>query len=197
MKKLLLLISLTLATVVAIATQVWNYYPPNIVGSNPSQSGTIVITNQIPATLSFTNTFPFPFYTAPVMQFVVNSTNAQNNPLTTTITSTNFIVSSGNTNASIFWTAYIGYPRVQAGINAAGAMVAGTTAVTNTFPVPFATVPVVNIEASGGLYATNAGVWASSVTTSNLVITTGNTNQTIYWGAFGVTYQPGYSVITY
>jgi len=197
MKKLIILSVLTLATIAAIATGTFNFYPPNIVGSNPSQSGSIVTTNAIPATFTNTVAFPFPFYTAPVMTFVVQATNAANNPLTTSITSTNFTVTSGNTNATILWTAYIGYPRVQTGIDAAGSIIGGSTTVTNVFNPPFATTPTVNIEGSGALYATNAGVWASSVTTSNMVISTGNTNQIIYWGAFGQTLNPGYNVISY
>lgn len=159
------------------------------IGVNPPQSG--VINFSASTGLIITNPFTFSYQSQPAV--TVSSANGTNDlPFTVSgVTLTNFIVtvSSGTTtNASVAWQSFPAYPRVFVGTNVLGVGVL----VTNTFPVPFVYPPVVQLADS----ITNGDAAATTVTTTNFVITVGPA-ETVYWGAFGNCYVPGLNTITY
>lgn len=181
------------------ATGTYNFGPAQIVSQNPVQSGVITQTNQLPALYTNTATFPYPFpsSTLPITGYVYNySTNAANEPLTNTWTTTNVTIVSVATNTTLAYQAFQSVARVQTGILGLGSFLSGSTTYTNTFATPYVATPVVQLTGSGAGAGTNYGVWASSVTTTGFIVTTGNTNQIIYWGAIGPTALPGINVPT-
>lgn len=190
MKKLTLSLCAVLVSLPVLAT--------GTVGVDPVQTGSLTFN----ATTGFyiTNTFPFTFTTAPVMQFFAGTTNAT--PITNILsTTTNFAVSVNATNpaSQVNWIASVGYPRFQNGSNA----VQASLLLTNVFATPFAFNPVVNISGTSTNVVTGGGAPAiSSVTPTQFVIQFGNTNQIIFWEASGIcltpgTYNPNAPAITY
>jgi len=156
------------------------------VGVDPVQTGTL--TFNVSTGFYQTNQFPFSYTTPPIMQFIALTTNAV--PITNVfVTTTNFAVSVNATNpaASVQWTASVGYPRFQNGTNAIQAQLL----LTNTFAIPFAFNPVVNITGSTTNTGPQGSACISSVSPTGFVIQCGNTNQVFYWEAFGVCVTPG------
>jgi hypothetical protein len=197
MKKTILSFLAVVSAAIVLATGVDNFGPPNIVGVNPIQTVSVTITNLIPAVITNTVTFPYPFPQIPVIQYFQTSTNAANFTITNTITTTNITTVSAATNETITFVATVPYQRVQYGTLGLGTFISGAVAYTNTFAPPYGVVPTVLISGGGSLQATNGGGWLTSVTTTNFVLTTGNTNQIFYWFSFGPALNPGANVPTY
>lgn len=174
-------------TVICGLTLACGCFASGIIPPNQAQSG--VINFNVGTGLVQTNTFPYPYQSLPAVLLFPSATN--NTPLTLSgITTSGFVVTvttGATTNLSVAWQAYAGFPRVYAGTNI---MAANVTA-TNVFPVPYILPPIPEIADS----STNGGA-ACVVTTTNIVITT-TAAETVFWGTFGVTYQPGLNTVTY
>ena len=154
-------------------------------GFNTPQGGSVVFT---PAGgLIVTNSFAYPFQTAPLMQLYSSATN-----VTYTSTTTNFVITSvgagGATNYSVTWSAFVGGTRMQSGTSSLVA--GGATYWTNIFSYPYASAPSVVVSGSLLPSATNNVVVVSSVSATGFVTATGNTNQTVYWISIGTVYNP-------
>lgn len=168
-------------------------------GLDPVQTGTLTYTTNNGNWI--TNSFPFSYTVPPYMQFFTVTTNA--NPLTNlSVSTTNFILGVANdTNTVVNWTAFVAFPRIQAGTNA----IQPFTIITNTFSVPFAAPPIVVL----GSGTTNTGAGTCCVTNItqtnfNILCSGGSpgTNQQIQWMAVGGaaspgTYNPNFPSITY
>jgi hypothetical protein len=181
---------------IALATGFYNYGPTQIVPQNPVQPNagymSVSQTNTLPAVYTNIITFPYPFpsNTIPITGIVQNlSTNAANEPMTNTFTTTNLTIVSVATNTTFIAQAYMAVPRIFAGYLALGAFISGSVTYTNTFPTTYVQIPSVVVSGSGtGTNVLNV----SSITTSNFVITAaGSTNQTFSWQSFGYAGLPG------
>jgi len=182
MKKLLSLIALLCFVTSAFAT-----------GQMPINSpltGTVNFTNGGPQAI--TNVFEPPFTYAPAFNSYLNSANTNALPLTNTVTATNFIIqiasnAGAGTNATVYWTANPISTVLQYGSFGPGDLT-GSTTWTNTFSPPYASTPVVVATGSALAGATNNYVAITSVSTTAFIVTSGNTNQVIYWQAVGPAY---------
>jgi hypothetical protein len=182
---------LFISIVVAAFALASESFATGVVQPNAPQSGVVNFTG---TNQGQTISFQPPFSVVPVMTLFGGLTNAS--PITNSVTATNFTISVASTNLSVAWTAYQGYPRIQFGTNAASA----ATLITNTFPVPFAFVPIVNIQQTATNAVAGSEPVVSTITSTNFVIkftdSTG-TNQVIYWGALGQAFAPGAQNVTY
>ena len=70
------------------------------------------------------------------------------------------------------------------------AITAGTP-ITNTFTVPYAYAPIINVEGS-----TTNGVAITGITTTGFIMSSAVT-QAVGWGALGISATPGASAVTY
>jgi hypothetical protein len=165
------------------------------VPANSTQSGVVNFT--VATGLSYTNTFAAPFTTTPVV--ITYNLLAASTVSALTVTTTNFVVTVTNaatpTNGSVSWQAYLPSPRLQYGSNTGAT--SGSTTITNTFNPPYYSAPAVVVTGSVLASATNNYPAVTSVTTTNFIISCGNTNQTFYWHAVGPGYSPGAATITY
>jgi len=154
-----------------------NCFATGAAGVNPPQSGVISFTNG--GVVSNVFTFPYAYQSTPVVKFFSDTTNAT--PLTNSaVSSTGFtLYIATSTNANIAWSAYVGTPRIQAGV----ATNAAATATTVTFSSPYAYTPQVVL--TGGNTNINAISAITSITPSNFVFqcSVANTNQ---WMSFGI-----------
>ena len=188
MKKFILPIAFVLAVAIAtvFGTGAIQTNPNDNVPTNPSQFGTLypVAANGTQAAgYLITNSFPYAFNATPALILTTQSGNQVTN---ISVTATNFIVSSLNTNYSISWQAYAGYQRIEYGTTVAG--------VTNvTFPYPYVTAPVVQVTA---LNTNNASI--GTITTTNFTINASVTNGVaVQWTAIGTAYNVGQNNAAY
>jgi len=159
-----------------------NCFATGSLGVNPQQSGVITVVTNGAASLYYTNTFPSPYQSVPVVTlFNLGNTNAL--PLTNSVTSTNFIVELNTpTNTTIAWQSYIGTPTIQSG------SFTNTTATSQavSFARPFAQLPVVVLTSA----VTNAGAAAiTAITLTNFTMIQ-NLSTTNYYMAFGISPIP-------
>lgn len=194
MKKILSLLALVAVVLSARAT--------GTLPLNSPQSGVLSFTNG--GATSITNSFLPGFSYAPAFSAFLTSANTNALPITTTITSSNYIVTiNTSTNATVVWAAQmpvlvnqVGYMRLQQG-SFAGAT-SGATTYTNTFSTPYLSTPIVNISTSLLGAATNSAPAITSVSTTAFIVSYGaTTNQTVYWNALGPCATAGPSTVTY
>ena len=130
-------------------------------GVNPPQTGVTTFTQA--GGLIVTNTFAFPFQTAPLALLSPSSTNT----FTWATTTTNLIITSGGgsavTNYTVNYAVFVGGTRMQSGTNAVTAGVL----LTNVFTYPYALIP--SVVVSGTSTNTTGVVAVTSVSTTNFV----------------------------
>lgn len=194
MKKIILSAEVMVLFLIALFCSTWNVRATGSVGINQPQSGVMNFTAA--SGLFSSNMFPIPYSIPPAMVFTPATTNGTP-VIVTAITTTNFILTitngtTWNTNATIGWTAYLPYPRIQSGTNniaTVGALV------TNTFSAPYISPPAITLVGAN----TNsqlAIIGVVSVTATGFVYTS-PTNQAVIWTAFGQAYAPGNQNVTY
>lgn len=178
MKKILSILAGVALTVECFAT--------GAIGVNPSQNGIISIVTNGAATLLYTNTFPYPFQSVPVVAlFNLGNTNAL--PFTNVVTSTNFILQLNTpTNTTVAWQAFIGTPRIQSGTNAT----IGTITTNIPFAGPYAYNPIVVCQS----FSTNAeaAIAVTAVTITNFTVRC-NLTEMFNWISFGISPIPSAS----
>lgn len=166
-----------------------NCFATGNLGVNPYQSGVISVVTNGASTLFYTNQFPLPYQSVPVV-ILYNTGNTAATPLTNSVTTTNFIVEVATpTNTTIAWQAYIGTPRFQAGTNSTLA----TVSTNIPFPYPYAQTPVVQCQQ----YSTNsaAEIAVTGITLTNFTVLC-NLTEGFSWGAFGIAPAPSQSAST-
>ena len=165
-----------------------NCFATGSIAVNSPQSGYDNFSTNGSAFTSITNVFSPAFTYVPVTQVFLSSGPTNALPLVTSVTTSNLIVTiTTATNCAVSWTAFAGYPRVQLGTNA---ITAGTP-ITNTFTVPYAYAPIINVEGS-----TTNGVAITGITTTGFIMSSAVT-QAVGWGALGISATPGASAVTY
>ena len=154
---------------------------------NSTQTGFLYYTNGAGTNqvITFEPGFSYPpAFSAYLVGGVTNSL-----PFTYSVTASNVsfnvngIAANVATKAAIAWTASAVATRVQYGTLGPGGGTA--TTLTATFTSPFISTPVAVAVGSVSPGATNNGVAITTLSATNLVVTTGNTNQTVYWQAIG------------
>jgi len=178
--------ALAVATATVFGTGAIVTNPNDGVPANPAQSGTLypVATNGTQAAgYVVTNYFPYVFNATPAL---ILTTIAGNIVTNTYVSTTNFIVTSQNTNYPVNWTAYAGYQRIQVGTSVAG----GTNI---TFPVPYIVAPTVVVSGLNTNIVTLGTVSATGFTI-NSAVTNG---VTVSWMSFGTAANVGPNIVNY